>query len=221
MASLVLHQADAAQSPSPAQLDAQLVPAAQPYGAHETGALATHCPIPLHEDAVAAPAEQLVAHGVFAAQREQLPAPSHAPLRPQDAGDSGAHSAPGSVPTATGSQAPSAPAPFSAAVHATHVPVQAVSQQTPSAQLPLWHSLAAPHASPSARFARQAPAAQKFPLKQSVSAPHGLVQALPTHRYGAQSTPPASSVQVPSPLHTRPFTALPTQLVAPHAVPDE
>jgi hypothetical protein len=42
------------------------------------------------------------------------------------------------------------------AVHVSHGPSQAAPQQTPSAQKPLVHSLAVPHAAPSARLGVQA-----------------------------------------------------------------
>jgi hypothetical protein len=45
-----------------------------------------------------------------------------------------------------GPHVPSVPAPFFEATHASHVPVHALSQQTPSAQCPLAHSPSRPHA---------------------------------------------------------------------------
>jgi len=69
----------------------------------------------------------------------QAPLPSHWPFRAQVAAPSSGHSLSGSESAATFSQAPSRPEPFLAALHAWQVPLQAVSQQTPSTQLPLAH----------------------------------------------------------------------------------
>jgi hypothetical protein len=45
----------------------------------------------------------------------------------------------GSVSAATFAHTPSAPLPFLAAAHASHAPLHALSQQTPSAQKPELH----------------------------------------------------------------------------------
>ena len=50
---------------------------------------------------------------------------------------------------------PSIPAPCFAEVQAMQRPLQAVSQQTPSTQLPLTHSVAAAQVRPSSFLARQ------------------------------------------------------------------
>jgi hypothetical protein len=58
-----------------------------------------------------------------------------------------------------------------ASAHETHVPVQALSQQTPSAQMPLAQWPATPsHLAPSAYLARQVPSPQNCPIPQSTSA---------------------------------------------------
>ena len=83
------------------------------------------------------------------------------------------HSLSGSVPPAMLPHVPSAPLPFLAAVHAWHVPVHAVLQQTPSAQLPLWHSALSVHANPFENV-RQEP----LPL-QAVEPTHSLSGSAP------------------------------------------
>src|SRR5690242_17232899 len=67
-------------------------------------------------------------------------------------------------------QTPSAPPPFFAAVHATHAPVQAVLQHTPSAQWPLAQSVSALYCLPCAQVVPQVPAAPP-PQSTSVSVP--------------------------------------------------
>ena len=69
-----------------------------------------------------------------------------------------AHTGEPAVPALLGPHVPSAtPLCFSAAVHASHAPAHAVSQHTPSAQLPLVHCVPAVHAAPLASFATHAP----------------------------------------------------------------
>jgi hypothetical protein len=69
----------------------------------------------------------------------QLWLPSQLPFFLQVAAPSSPHSSSGSVSTAIAPQVPSVPLPFLAAVHASQVPSQAVSQQVPSTHLPLEH----------------------------------------------------------------------------------
>jgi hypothetical protein len=97
------------------------------------------------------------------------PAPSQVPGAPQVPVPA-VHSLSGSNPARIAPQTPSFPCPFFAAVHASHVPLQALSQQTPSAQNP---------------EAQSVPVRQTLPLAQRVA----QVAALPP-----QSTP----VSVPS-----------------------
>jgi hypothetical protein len=52
------------------------------------------------------------------------------------------------VPDATGPHVPSVPCPFLALEQASQVPVQAVSQQTPSTQFPVAQSASAEQAAP-------------------------------------------------------------------------
>lgn len=68
----------------------------------------------------------LTAHAEPVASSAHAPAPLHA-MAPK-------HSLSGSVETAMFPHVPSAPEPFFTALHAWHVPVQAVVQHTPSTQ---------------------------------------------------------------------------------------
>src|SRR5262249_49930690 len=117
--------------------------------------LPPHVPVPLHVPwVVCVPAEhdaktQTVPDTYF----RHAPAPSQVPSRPQVLTAAAVHSLSGSAPATMKPQVPSAPAPFFAAEHAWQNPVHVVLQQTPSAQTPLVHSLAAAHARPVAFFA--------------------------------------------------------------------
>jgi hypothetical protein len=84
----------------------------------------------------------------------QTPAPLHVPSSPQVAASDFGHSpgARGASPRATNEQVPIAPG----SAHDLHVSVQAALQQTPSAQKPLAHSPAHPHAWPLVFFAASA-----------------------------------------------------------------
>jgi hypothetical protein len=119
-------------------------------------------PLPSHREAlVATPAVQLAAaHVVPLGKSSQALAPLQFPLCPQELAGCAAHSLSGSRPEPTGPQVPSFPEPFLAPVHATHVPVQVVLQQTPSTQLPDWQLGPVVHAAPRASFATQEPDAQ-------------------------------------------------------------
>jgi hypothetical protein len=123
---------------------------------------AVQLPVPSHaRSGCATPAEQAVPEQtVPSGQRAQAFAPSHIPLVPHEVAGSAAHSSPGSVFAATGPHSPSKPAPRSAPVHASHMPLQARSQQTPSAQKVLAHSWAAPQRAPAAFTGVHVPLAQ-------------------------------------------------------------
>ncbi len=95
------------------------------------------------------PEQVAAAHTVPLLYLWHAPAPSQAPVYPQEEGASAAHSLSGSLPAWMGPQAPSEPLPFLARVHAEQVPAHAVSQQTPSAQKPLAHWSFDVQASPS------------------------------------------------------------------------
>jgi hypothetical protein len=87
------------------------------------------------------------------------------------------HSLRGSVPAAMKSHVPSAPAPLSTAVQASHVLLQAELQHTLSAQCVDVHWLSPVQCVPLVCVGAQTPARpgfwQKLPALQSVSAPHG------------------------------------------------
>ncbi len=98
------------------------------------------------------------------------------------------------APSGTGAQVPSEVD----SAQLRQLPVQAVAQQTPSAQTPLPHSLPAEHACPRA-FGPQLPFTQVWPLMQSASLAQWLTQAVPLQRYGTQAwTPWARQVPRPS-----------------------
>ena len=106
------------------------------------------------------------------------------------------------------------------AVQVSHGPSQAAPQQTPSAQKPLVHSLAVPHAAPSARLGVQAALEQKAVAMHCASdvqvGSHAPVVEL--QRYGSQATPEVEGAQSPVPLQSCPETTLPVQIVAPQLV---
>lgn len=112
-----------------------------------------HRPLPSHSESVTTPPVQLDAQGVPAGWSSHAPAPSQAPVVPHVAAPCVAHSASGSLPSATGPQEPSLPDPLSSAVHASHDPSQGPSQHTPSTHAPPLQSLVSKHVSPSAAAA--------------------------------------------------------------------
>jgi len=69
--------------------------------------------------------------------KSQAPAPSHLPAQGSVAEPVPMHSPSGSVPDVYGLQVPSLPL----SLQEVQAPSQALSQQNPSAQCPLWHSL--------------------------------------------------------------------------------
>jgi hypothetical protein len=112
---------------------------------------------------------------VPAAIARQAPAPSQVPLNPQ--GGAGAQPPCGSIaPTGTGLHAPADPA----TLHEVQVPQLDDEQQTPSTQLPLAHSAAAPQIWPSRIFPHE-PLTQNVPLTQSLSTPQAARQLVPLH----------------------------------------
>ena len=94
-----------------------------------------------------------------------------------------AHSLSGSVPASRGAHVPSAAAVLEA-THASHKPLHATLQQTPSTQKVLMHSPAAPFV------------VQAEPADSLVQAPAPLQLVTPTHSF-AGSWPLATLVQVP------------------------
>jgi hypothetical protein len=98
--------------------------------------------------------------------------PSQAP--PQaDPSEAQAARAPRGAP-GTGVQVPTDPATS----QASHCPVQAALQQTPSAQKPLAHCVPAAQAAPSAPFGAQTPPEHHWPAAQSPSAAQSPRQAV-------------------------------------------
>ena len=106
---------------------------------------------------------------------------------------------PWGVPT-TGVQVPTLPATS----HASHSPLQALPQQTPSTQKPLAHAPPEPQACPAVSVPWQVPPVQKAPLAQSLDVVHaaGQVADVPAQTYGEQVGAPAypcgAVVHVPS-----------------------
>jgi hypothetical protein len=91
------------------------------------------------------------------------------------------HSSSGSVAAAMLPHTPSAPLPFFALVQATHAPVQAVSQQTLSAQNPLLQPLGTVHAPPGSCLSAQTPPSQNAVETQSPSLLHVVRHAAALH----------------------------------------
>jgi len=105
----------------------------------------------------------------------QLPAPSHLPSVPHEAAVWSVQIWWGSLPpAATGVQRPI----DDGSAQLLHAPWQAFSQQTPSTQKLLAHSLAAVHAWPFA-FGPQLPFTHVCPVTQSASPVQRPMQALP------------------------------------------
>ena len=115
---------------------------------------ARHFPAPLQTERSVAkspvhePGAQGKLSGFFA---PHAPAPSQRPV-PSQGICCVAHSLSGSVAAAMLPHTPSLPLPFFAAVHATHEPPQAVSQQTPSMQLDDMQSVSSVHGEPLTRL---------------------------------------------------------------------
>lgn len=107
--------------------------------------------------------------------------------------------------------------PF-ATSHASHCPVQAVSQHTPSAQWPLVHASMLGHTSPFARVFSHMPALHHPSAAQSLVVTQLIVQAPLVQRNGSQSTPPAFVAHAPEPLQSNPLTTVPAHTLAPHDV---
>jgi hypothetical protein len=176
-------------------------PFPQTSGAHGVLAPATQVPFPSHKLAeVCTPAvHDCAAHTAPAAYFAHAPFPSHVPFVPHDAAPASTHSPSGLVFAAIAPHTPSAPLPFFTAVHATHVPPHATSQQTPSAQNPDEHSCAAAQSAPGADFATHAPLEHHSPATQSASVEHEPRQAVAPQANGAhESVPPDTHLPAPS-----------------------
>jgi hypothetical protein len=101
--------------------------------------------------------------------------PAHTPVPPQ------ARRAPCGAPR-TGEQVPRLPG----LSHASHWPVQAALQHTPSTQKPVAHSAEVVHICPGGMRATQRPSRQKNPLTQSASLRHVVKHSVGPHTKGAQ-----------------------------------
>jgi hypothetical protein len=198
-------QAAALQNPLQVVSLVQLVPQVGPLALHwyalqEVVAPALQTPAPLQVEAalnvelVQPAAWQTVPATYFL----QAPAPSHVPSCPHEETGSAEQSLRTSVPGTAGVHWPRVPTP----PQVMHAAVQALSQQTPSTQKPLWQAPAAPQAVPFVSCAAQTPAEQKVPAAQSVSEVQVVAHDVAPHRYGAQETVVAVR-QVPVPLHVR------------------
>jgi hypothetical protein len=134
------------------------------------------------------------AHSTPAAYSWQAPAPSQTPVVPQLAAPWSRHWPAGSrQPIGTGAQVPG----LAAVAQDRHVPVQAVLQQTPCAQMPLVHSPPSPQIAPSGLRPHDPPP-QTAGGAQSASAVHVARQAAAPHRNGKQEVA-AAVRQVPAP----------------------
>lgn len=140
----------------------------------------------------------------------QAPEPLHAPFVPQAAGPRSWHCRRGSgVDAGTFTQRPGE----LGKLQNLQLPVQALSQQTPSTQKVDLHSLAAAHAWPGP-FLPQLPdgpgLAQVFGLAQSALEAHVALHAFPEQMYGKQVIG-VPMMQVPVPLHVPAGTWLPPE----------
>ena len=122
------------------------------------------------------------AHWVPAAYSWQLPAPSQKPVFPQVVAPAAVHWPFGSMPSAgTGLQVPGVPT----SAHDVQLPLQAVMQQTPWAQNPLWQSPGAAQLAPGGRKPHE-PLLQTLGVAQSASAVQVDLQARLPHLNGKQ-----------------------------------
>ena len=150
----------------------------QLYGKHELDAGVTHAPLPSQADAgvnvVVAVGQVESSHGVPFAYFWQAPA-WHLPFVPQAGPPPSLHRADGSLrPVGTLVHVPSVPA----SVHDWQAPVHALSQQTPCAQLPDVHSVAAEQDAPML-FVPHEFIVQVLGGRQLVSTVQALKQAVP------------------------------------------
>jgi hypothetical protein len=124
--------------------------------------------------------------------------------------------APCGAPT-TGVHVPSVPF----ASHAAHWPVQALLQQTPSAQIAEVHSFPALHEAPFAPFFTHVEALQYASFVHSASVAHAEGQDPAAHAKSPQETPLGFESQRPTPLQMRPFAELlvASQVLVPHETP--
>jgi hypothetical protein len=151
------------------------------------------------------------------------------PVRIEPTHDGVPHSASGSLPSTTKVQLPVEPAtPDLVATQASQLPLQARSQQTPSAQWPLWHSASLAHAAAFALAATHVDPEHQLPLAQSALLAHVVLHAEPSawHAYAeqalAQQTPETQwpLVHCPSAPHALPFAFFGAQALPLHHAVD-
>jgi len=105
------------------------------------------------------PVQYGVAHTVPTGASAQLPTPSQRPVSPQPSPLAVQTWCGSATPTSVGQQTPV----LDGSAHDTQAPVQAVLQQTPSAQKPDWQSSAFPQGAPSNRLPQLPVASQACP----------------------------------------------------------
>jgi hypothetical protein len=103
-------------------------------------------------------------------------------------------------------------------LHASHCPMQAESQQTPSTQYDDAHSVESLHASALGRFGRHRPATQNLPRPQSWSEVHWFPHRVSTHAPPQSIRCSGGHVPMPSQLATM-VAVPPAQLAARHSTP--
>jgi hypothetical protein len=168
------------QPASDAQLVAQAAPAHW-YAPHDDVVPALQVPAPLQVEAeVSCALVQLAARQtVPAAHLRHAPAPSQVPSVPHVEAADAVQSLRGLVPGSANLHVPT----LFVALHVWQVPVQEVSQQTPSTQWPLAQSLVSSQVVPFASTGTQAVATQWLPAEQSVFETHEVTHADAPHAY--------------------------------------
>lgn len=124
------------------------------------------------------------------------------------------HSLSGSIPDAMGSQRPSAPCPFFAALQATQVPVQAVLQQTPSRQKFEAHVADDEHALPMSARQDPEPLHERPPHSASGSFPFTILSHTPFCPLPFLAAEQATHVPLQEALQQNPSTQYPDKHIA-------
>ena len=190
------------------------------YAPHDRSVTVWHVPAPSH---VLAGVNVDTVHDwptqvVPAGQRRHAPAPSHVPSSPQLNVVSCWHSLAGSVPAVTGRHRPLA-APVNPPAHALQLPLHAVSQHTPSTQLPLPHSEPAAHTAPLAFGATHTVPIHAPPGAQSAFDAHDVLHVVAPHAYAPHDVV-AAVWHVPAPSHVLAgVCVVPLHIAAPQLVP--
>src|SRR5947207_3617281 len=215
------------QSASLAQMTMHLPSLPQVNGAHDCAAGPAHVPSPSQRAAAFSivPVQVCDAQTVPEAYLRQAPVPSQTPSVPQLCAPMSSHSLRGSVPRSASMQVPTAPC----RAQVRQASVQALSQQTPSTQNPLAHSVASRHDVPSdCRPPVSAPepsppgpsfddpSAAPAPVSIGASAPASPLPGLappPPHDTTDSASIPTSSVRTASmaPARSYPPSAEPVQ----------